>query len=231
MNAKKLIPLAIVIALIIIGFALWKVGFFEKINENDLNSTEDLEKLTENLKLELEALKEGDHALGNPTASVQVIEYADTTCTHCAEMQIILKEVLDEHIKSGEVVWVYRNFLSDAENNKEVKYLECVAKISGNQAFWSYLDTLFKTPLSNKAEPFLKSKASELKVSDSLLSECVQSDYTDKRIESDMTKAIAAGVIGTPYIFVIKPNGETRQIVGLVPKVTVESTISEALLD
>lgn len=229
MNAKRLIPIAIVMAIIIIGLAMWKVDFFEKMFAKKVNSSEDLVKLTENLKLELEALNKNDHALGNPTASVQIIEYADTTCTHCAEMQNILHDVLNEHVISGDVVWVYRNFLSDTENNKEVRYLECVSKVSGNQVYWDYLNTLFDTPLANKTEAFLLAEAKKLKVSESLLNGCLESDYPEKRIETDMTKAIAAGVIGTPYLFIIKPNGEIKQIVGLVPKVTVEATLSEAL--
>lgn len=230
MNAKKLIPLALIFAVVIIGLAMWKVDLFGRMFDRKVNSTEDLAELTKNITLELKAINEEDHALGNPTAPVQVIEYADTTCTHCADMQKILKEVLDKPIKEGKIVWVYRNFLSDAENNKEVRYLECIGKISGNENYWSYLDTLFTTPLSQKTESFFLSESKELNVSDKLLTECLKSDYTNKRIEKDMNDAIASGVIGTPYLFVIKKDDSIEQIVGLVPKVSVEVVINNALL-
>ncbi len=229
MTPKKLIPLAIVVAIVLILAAMWKVDFFDRFFAEKIESGQDLAELTQNLSLELSALNETDHFLGNPTAKVQVIEYADTTCSHCADMEKVLKEVLDPHIKSGELVWIYRNFLSSRETNKEARYLECVAKISGNEKYWNYQNILFNTPLSTKTESFLKSEASKLGATEGLLAKCLESDSIDKKIEADMTGGIAAGVIGTPYIFVVGPSGEARQIVGLVPKVTVEAAVSQAL--
>ncbi len=229
MSAKKLIPWAFVLAIGLIIFALWRIDFFSKSFQKKVSSPEDLSRLTENLQLKLEAISKSDHALGNPTAEVQIIEYADTTCNHCAEMQQILADVLATPVKEGRVVWVYRNFLSDQKNNLETKYLECVAKISGNNAFWSYLEELFSNSAKDKTENFLQAKSEGLGVDKVALNECVISTYPTDKIEKDMTGGIAAGVIGTPYVFVIDKEGDTNQIVGLQPRISIEAIINQAL--
>jgi protein-disulfide isomerase len=58
------------------------------------------------------ATPDGGFLMGNPNASVKLIEYGSLTCPHCAEFSKEATRPLEEQfIKTGKVSWEFRNFL------------------------------------------------------------------------------------------------------------------------
>lgn len=81
-----------------------------------------------------------DHILGDlATAQATVIEYSDIDCPFCKRLHPTLQALVNE----GKIAWVFRHSpnpqLHPDAYNKAVT-AECIAKLSGNDAFWKYLD-------------------------------------------------------------------------------------------
>ncbi len=58
----------------------------------------------------------GDMVLGNPSAPVQIIEYASLSCTSCQHFHLnVLPEVKRRWISTGQVSWVFRDFPLDRQ--------------------------------------------------------------------------------------------------------------------
>jgi len=90
---------------------------------------------------EIPLYEEGEHILGNPDASVVVIEYSDLECPYCKRFGGTMKEIVAE--SNGSVAWVYRHWIVHQTALPKSAASECVAKLKGNEAFWQYIDLVF----------------------------------------------------------------------------------------
>ena len=147
-----------------------------------------------------------DHILGNPTARVLIVEYADFDCDYCKGFEDILHQVIANEGAQGDVAWVYREFpLTELHPNAftHAEAAECVAQTAGNDAFWKFADLLFKN------QPVDPSRYGELAQSvgagGTAFTTCFTSALSsvDARIKADRENALAAGAIGTPYSLIL----------------------------
>jgi protein-disulfide isomerase len=79
-----------------------------------------------------------DHIFGDKNATIAVIEYSDFECPFCHSVHPTYLQIMDQY--DGKVMWVYRHFpLSfHADAMPLAIGSECVAKLKGNDAFWTY---------------------------------------------------------------------------------------------
>lgn len=95
-----------------------------------------------------------DHIWGDPNAPVKIIEYSDLQCPFCQRFHPTMQQIVTEY--KGQVAWVYRHFPLEQIHphaRKEAEAAECAAELGGNNAFWVFVDALFKgTPTSDPAE-------------------------------------------------------------------------------
>lgn len=91
------------------------------------------------------AVTSDDHFYGNENARIVLVEYSDFECPFCTRFHPTAKKAVDEFADS--VALVYRHFpLSFHPNAQQAaEASECVAKEGGNEAFWSYADSLFES--------------------------------------------------------------------------------------
>lgn len=55
---------------------------------------------------------EGGFVMGNPNASVKLVEFGSMTCPHCAEFdETGVKPLVDTYVKSGRVSYEFRNYV------------------------------------------------------------------------------------------------------------------------
>jgi protein-disulfide isomerase len=55
---------------------------------------------------------EGGYIIGNPNAKIKLIEYASTTCSHCAEFEEVgYADLLRNYVGTGQVSFEIRNYL------------------------------------------------------------------------------------------------------------------------
>jgi protein-disulfide isomerase len=179
-----------------------------------------------------------DHIMGDPGASVKLVEFSDFECPFCKRVHPTLKQIMAEYGETGKVAWVYRHFPLDSlhkKARKEAQASECASELGGNDAFWAYTDRLFEiTPSNDRLDLSLLPKiAEEIGLDRAKFEVCLEGDarggkYAD-HIESDVQDAVASGGTGTPYIVVIAPNGETFPLNGAQPYSAFKSIVELAL--
>jgi protein-disulfide isomerase len=159
-----------------------------------------------------------DHIMGDPGASVKLVEFSDFECPFCKRVHPTLKQIMAEYGETGKVAWVYRHFPLDSlhkKARKEAQASECASELG-------------RLDLS-----LLPKIAEEIGLDRAKFEVCLEGDarggkYAD-HIESDVQDAVASGGTGTPYIVVIAPNGETFPLNGAQPYSAFKSIVELAL--
>lgn len=153
---------------------------------------------------------------GDPDASVTIVEFSDYECPFCARLHPTLKRIVDESKSS--VNWEFRHLPLPSHRNAELaaQISECVRRELGNDAFWSYTDTVFANQHSVNID-YLTTIAAELGVEEKTLTECLADPEIDKQVGTDLATARAFGGSGTPFSVIIFADGTTRPVSGALP--------------
>ena len=142
-----------------------------------------------------------EHVRGNPDAPVTVVEYGDYECPYCAAAAPVLRKLVDE--SDGQVRLVFRNFPL-AEPHPFALTAALAAEAAGAQgSFWPMHDLLF-TKQDRLEDVALRAYADRLGLDGSLVVGEPAQQFADK-VEADFAAGLAAGVSGTPTLFI---NGE-----------------------
>jgi protein-disulfide isomerase len=147
-----------------------------------------------------------DHILGNPAASVFIVEYADFDCTFCATSNQTLRQLVANEGGGTKVALVFREFpLTELHPNalSHAQAAECVAQTAGNDAFWKFTDELFTHQPVDPARYGEFAKAAGV-IGDSFAT-CFSTASTtmSARITADRQNALDAGAQGTPYSLIV----------------------------
>lgn len=163
-----------------------------------------------------------DHLYGNLDAAVTLIEYSDFECPFCKRFHDTAKRLVDA--SNGQVNWVYRHFPLGFHNpgaQKQAEAAECAAELGGNQAFWTFADTLYARTTSNgQGFPVgnLTPLAAEIGLDQARFQECLDSERFAETVQQQMAAGARAGVSGTPgNILYHKPSGRVIAIHGAQP--------------
>jgi protein-disulfide isomerase len=135
---------------------------------------------------------------------------------------------------NSDIAWVYRHFPLE-QLHPQAQYValasECVAKIGGEDAFWSFSDSYFKAKAAQDATPhdvLVPRLANEAGVSTTDLQACLDSGEVEAKVQADIENAIATGGRGTPWSILIGPDGKTYPINGAVPISAIQQIIQLA---
>jgi protein-disulfide isomerase len=139
-----------------------------------------------------------DHVLGDRDAAVTLLEYGDYECPYCAAAAPVLRQVVED--SGGLVRLVFRNF-PIADVHPFALTAALAAEAAGAQgAFWSMHELLFDRQ-DRLDDAALRAYAQELGLdSDLVVGEAAQV-FGDK-VEADFAAGLAAGVGGTPTVFI-----------------------------
>jgi predicted DsbA family dithiol-disulfide isomerase len=201
--------------------------FLKQQQENDLRQElfEKLEKehrvvrLIEPMRYNMAA--EGRPSKGPASAPVLLVLFSDFQCPYCKQFNETVKQVLKHY--GDKVHMVFRQFpLTEIHPNAR-KAAEASLCADGQGHFWEFHDLLFQTQSSLKVED-LKGKAAKLGLDTAAFDTCLDSARFGSRVYEDMRAGMAAGVEGTPALFV---NG--RFLYGSRPYEEIASIIDEEL--
>lgn len=210
---------SIIIAGLLIAIAIIFVG----TNKN--TPTKNSEEVTDVSKVTLE---DSDHVFGNKNADILLVEYSDIDCPFCRVLHPNIKKILSEY--PNEVAWVYRDFpLESLHPEAKTKALasECVAKISGEDAYFTYLSYLFENETTAKD---LVSIAKNLGFESGKISTCIENEEAIESVEKDMESGKDLGIQGTPFtILVNRETGEASAIRGAVPYENLKQIVDAEL--
>lgn len=222
-NNPVLIPIAIVLAGLIIGGAIYLK------NPSLPPTTGEPELVLEKLR----PVERDDHIRGQASAPIVVLEYSDLECPFCKNFNQTMQKIMSEFGPTGQVAWVYRHFPLQIHSQAQVEAMatECVAELAGEEAFWSYHDKIFEITPSNNGLDLtqLPKLATELGIKLDDFNNCLNSNRHADRVENDLKNAIESGGTGTPFNLIIDREGKPHYLGGAIPLEELRGLINSLL--
>lgn len=179
-------------------------------------------------KVLIHPVDENDYVKGAKNPKITLVEFSDFGCGFCGRFHPVLEQILEEHPE--DVAWAYRQL--PYRHVEASRGAECVGEHLGNEAFWSFTNTLFDN--QNSIDNTLMEKVSgDLGLDSETFSECLESEEIAKRVDRDFTEATLIGVQGTPHTVVVTETGREFSLRGALGydqlKTIVESLVEEEL--
>jgi len=159
-------------------------------------------------------------AKGPANAPVTIVEFSDFQCPFCSRLTPTLKQVEEKY--GDKVRLVFRQYPLPFHQNAQ-KAAEASLCALDQGKFWELHDAMF----GNQAElgvDQLKAKAASLGLNADKFNKCLDSGEKAAAIQADIKAGSAAGVSGTPAMFI---NG--RFINGAVPIDNITTVIDDEL--
>jgi protein-disulfide isomerase len=159
-------------------------------------------------------------AKGPANAPVTIVEFSDFQCPFCSRLTPTLKQVEEKY--GDKVRVVFRQYPLPFHQNAQ-KAAEASLCALDQGKFWELHDAMF----SNQQElgvDQLKAKAASLGLNADKFNKCLDSGEKAAAIQADVKAGSAAGVNGTPAMFI---NG--RFINGAVPIDQITTVIDDEL--
>lgn len=235
------IPVAIVLAAAIIGGAIIWVKKPATVVQDQTSPTPALEAQS------IRAVTSADHILGNPNARIKIVEYSDPSCPFCKVFHSTMRKIMDAYGRDGKVAWVYRHFPLDKPDQNgnvlhvnaghEARAFECAAEIGGNDKFWLFINHFYEvTPSVTQSSPNgldqtkIPGLAADVGIDKVKFVSCLESGRHKDTVEADYTDGINAGVAGTPFSFILMPNGKQIPMNGAQPYNTIKNAIDALIV-
>ncbi|HEY3571604.1 MAG TPA: thioredoxin domain-containing protein [Thermoanaerobaculia bacterium] len=159
-------------------------------------------------------------AKGPENAPVTIVEFSDFQCPFCSRLTPTLKQVEEKY--GNKVRVVFRQYPLPFHQNAQ-KAAEASLCAADQGKFWELHDAMF----GNQGElgvDQLKAKAASLGLNADKFNKCLDSGEKNAAIQADIKAGSAAGVSGTPAMFI---NG--RFISGAVPFDQITTVIDDEL--
>jgi protein-disulfide isomerase len=184
---------------------------------NDLEAKYKVDKKLEPLRAEVAAV---GPAKGPENAPVTIVEFSDFQCPFCSRINPTLEQVRAKY--GDKVRIVFRQF--PLEMHAEA-YKAAEASLCANDQgkFWEMHDAMFKNQ-QQLAVDGLKAQAAQLGLNAESFNSCLDSGKYKAKVAEDLQAGTAAGVSGTPALFI---NG--RFINGAVPLEQISEVIDDEL--
>lgn len=159
-------------------------------------------------------------AKGPATAPVTIVEFSDFQCPYCSRLTPTLEQVKQKY--GDKVRIVFRQFPLPMHPNAQ-KAAEAALCANDQGKFWQLHDAMFSNQGALGVDQ-LKAKAAELGLKADDFNKCLDSGAKVAIVEADKKDGSAAGVNGTPAMFI---NG--RFVNGAVPLENITSVIDDEL--
>jgi protein-disulfide isomerase len=160
-------------------------------------------------------------AKGPASAPVQIVEFSDFQCPFCSRVVPALHQVVDKY--KDKVRLAFRQFPLNSIHPLAQKAAEASLCANEQGKFWEMHDAMFGDQ-QGLAVDKLKEKAAALGLKADQFSSCLESGKMAAAVSADLQAGSAAGVSGTPAIFV---NG--RMLSGAQPFEALAKVIDEEL--
>ena len=155
--------------------------------------------------------------LGNPDASVTLIEYGDFRCSACEQyFTDAEKTIRQKYVDTGKVKYVFRNYtvidqlLGDDGSTRAAQAGYCAAD---QKRFWDFHDVMYSNYVGEKrgapTTKYLEDLAKALNLDTQTFNSCLESGRDSQKITSEMSGGMQQGVTGTPTFFVKVGDKET----------------------
>ena len=180
----------------------------------------------------LPPVNSSDRILGQNSAKVTIVEYADFQCPFCGKFYKEVKEgLISDYVEKGQVRFIYRDF---AFLGQESINSALAARCANDQGkFWEYHNYLYTHQNGENQGAFndenLKSFALTLGLDKKSFDQCFDSDKYVNEIAQEKQLGKGAGVKGTPKGFILVNDKVVETIDGAESASSVKAKIENAL--
>ncbi len=171
--------------------------------------------------MRVEVAEGGAPAKGPESAPVTIVEFSDFQCPFCSRVIPTLDKVTETY--GDQVRLVFRQFPLHSIHPQAQKAAEAALCADDQGKFWEMHDALFQNQ-SKLQVADLKSRAAELELDAAAFEKCLDSGQHADRVTADLEAGMAAGVTGTPAMFI---NG--RFLSGAQPFEAISKVIDDEL--
>jgi protein-disulfide isomerase len=158
---------------------------------------------------------------GPDNAPVTIVEFADFECPFCGGLFKTLKTI--EKSYPDKVRFVYRQFPLTSMHPHAQKAAEASLCANDQNRFWEFYDSMFGNQ-ENLTVDDLKKRALDMKLNTAAFNTCLDSGAKVGAVAKDVEEGRAAGVSGTPAMFI---NG--RFLGGNQPYADIREVIEDEL--
>jgi protein-disulfide isomerase len=166
-------------------------------------------------KLVVRPMNAEDHIKGSLNAPVHIILFSDPECPYCKEWHNdVLPRLMSKFGDDIAIAFRHRLVSRYEHSEREANAMECADVVGGNDAFWWYLDVLFReTPSDDRLPPEkLYDFASIAGLPLSEFSSCLDEKPRARRIARDVQEAAVAEIAVSPTA-IIMLNDASRSVV------------------
>ena len=144
-------------------------------------------------------VNENDHIKGPYNAGIELVEYGDYQCPHCAAAHPLVKAI--ERTYSNHLKFVFRHFpLSEVHPYAEAAALAAEAA-SRQEKFWQMHDMIFENQPSLSIGSLLDF-AEALDLDMRKFERDIKEQEIAAKVEADFLSGMRSGVNGTPSFFI-----------------------------
>ena len=141
----------------------------------------------------------GHPAAGPQDAPITFVEFSDFECPFCRRTQPVIGRI--EEAYGDQIRFVYRQFPLTDIHPRAQKAAEASLCASDQGEFWTMHDALFAEPIELEVAS-LKFKAINLGLDTDTFGTCLDSGKYAEQVRADLRAGMAAGVTGTPTIYI-----------------------------
>ena len=141
-------------------------------------------------------------AMGDPKATITVVEYSDYQCPFCGRyFAQTLPEIRKNYVQTGKVRYLFSNFPLDSIHPQAFKAHEAAACAGDQGKYWDMHTQLFNNQRSLSV-PQLESYASKLGMDMSAYKSCMEGAKYAAKVRADFAAAASLGIEGTPTFII-----------------------------
>jgi protein-disulfide isomerase len=176
----------------------------------------------------------GSPMLGDPNASVTVVEWGDYQCTYCYRFHENTKDIVFANfVDNGKIRFAFRDFTLNGPASVLAAEASYCAGDQNN--YWAYHDELYKNWEGENTGwvtmDNLKKFALNVGLDIDIFDKCMQSNKYKQKVLDNYKYGQSIGVNATPTFIIIDKEGDARVIRGAQPYTIFDQVLNEMLRD
>ncbi len=179
-------------------------------------------------------INDDDLVLGNATATVTMVEFADYQCPFCSRYYTqTFNEIKKQFIDTGKLRYIVRDYPLPFHPmaGKASEATHCAGE-QKKEKFWEIRTKIFENQKELSVE-YLKQLAKEMGLNTEKFNQCIDTEKYKDEVKKDMDDGSKAGVSGTPSFIIGKTTTEKEfkgfKMSGAYPFEQFKSLIEKSL--
>ena len=177
-------------------------------------------------------VENGSPILGNPNASITLVEFGDYQCHYChVFFESIEGKIMKNYIETGKVKMIFKDY--NIIGKDSVKASQGAHCANDQGLFWEYHDILYSNWTGENngwaSGANLANYAQEISLEMNQWTDCMSQQKHSKTILDSNEDAKKLQLTGTPAFFVINSDGQVSKLFGAQPFEVFERVFNKIL--